>query len=98
MNSFLTMTIIYIISSIIIPLDDVIIDEDSCSNYNINNNSFLGLSLIILGVILLINTFLPIYFPELLSIIKYYSRKLITLWPVILIVLGIYLLINKDNK
>lgn len=97
-NSFLTMAIIYLISSAIIPLDDGIIEEDSTSNYNISNNSFLGISLIILGVILLVNTFLPIYFPELLSIIKYYSGKLIDLWPVILIVLGIYLLLDKYKK
>lgn len=92
------MTIIYIISTAIIPLDDGIIDEDSTPSYNVNNNSFLGISLIVLGAILLINTFLPLYFPELLSIIKYYGRKLIDLWPVILIVLGIYLLIGKDKK
>ena len=92
------MTILYIISSAIIPLDDGIIDEASTSNYNINNNYFLGTSLIILGSILLVNTFVPIYFPEFLSIIKFYVGKLIDLWPVILIVLGIYLLLDKNRK
>lgn len=92
------MTIIYIVFSAIIPLEDDIIEEGSIYNYKTNNSSFLGISLIVLGIILLINTFLPIYFPEILSMIKYYSRKLIDLWPVLLIILGIYLLVDNNKK
>ncbi|WP_408645650.1 PspC domain-containing protein [Tissierella creatinophila] len=96
-NAFLTLTIIYIVLSAIIPLEDDIIEEDSSSNYSTNNSSFLGISLIVLGIILLINTFLPVHFPQILSIIKYYSRKLIDFWPVLLIILGIYLLMDKNK-
>lgn len=92
------MTIIYIVFSAIIPLEDDIIEESSSYNYKINNSSFLGISLIALGIILLVNKFLPIYFPQVLSMIRYYSGKLIDFWPALLIILGIYLLMDKNKK
>ena len=96
-NSFSTMIIIYIAFTAIVPLENDIIEGDSNHTNKGNNNSFLGIGLIILGIILLTNNFLPIYFPQVLSLIKYYSRKLIDLWPVLFIILGIYLLMDKHK-
>lgn len=96
-SSFFTMTIIYILSSAIIPLESDIIEEEPSYSQNNDSNSFLGISLIVLGVILLANNFFPVYFPEILSAIRYYSRKLIDFWPVLFIILGIYLLLDKKN-
>ena len=96
-NSFFTMTLVYLVFTAIIPLDNDIIEEDDSYPNKSSNNSFLGIGLIILGIILLSNNLLPIYFPHFLSMIRSYSRRLINFWPVIFIVLGIYLLVDKNE-
>ena len=96
LGSFFNMTIIYILFTAIIPLETDLVDEES--NFNkVNNNSILGIVLIVLGILLLANNFLPFYFPELLSTIKYYISKLIDFWPLLFIILGIYLLMDKNK-
>lgn len=96
------MIFLYIIFSAIIPLEDDIIEEDYVgytNSYKANNNSFLGIALVVLGIVLLTFTLLPLYFPQFLHLLRYYISRLTDFWPVLLIVLGIYLLIEgKKNK
>ncbi len=94
-TSFLTMIILYIAASAIIPLGEDI-QEESFDSKN-NSNSFLGIILIIIGLVFLANNILPIYFPKVIYMIRYYIRKLIDFWPVLFIVLGVYLLMDRDK-
>ena len=72
--------------------------EGETYNSKNNNTFFLGISLIVLGIVFLANNFLPIYFPEILYIVRKYTRQLIDLWPVLFIILGIYLLVDTKKK
>ncbi len=94
-TSFLTMIILYIAASAIIPLGEDIQEENFDSKNN--SNSFLGIILIIIGLVFLANNILPIYFPKVIYMIRYYIRKLIDFWPVLFIVLGVYLLMDRDK-
>lgn len=96
LNSFMIMTMIYLVLSVIIPLED---EETINSNDSANSNSFLfGISLVFIGIILLANNLVPLYFPDLLAIIRMYSEKLIDFWPALLIILGIFILIDSNKK
>ena len=93
------MVFIYIAASYIIPIkNEFIVEEDGTASYYSNNSSFLGISLIVLGIILIIYTFLPVYFPALLINLRYYLNRIIKFWPVLLIVMGIYLLIDQNKN
>lgn len=90
------MAIIYIIFSAIIPVSDSK-TYDTSGNVK-TNSSLVGVSLILVGILLLFNNLSLLYFPEFFSIIKNYSRKLIDFWPILLVVLGIYLLVDTSSK
>lgn len=92
--------IIYGIASIIIPENNGVIYQDNNYNYNDisrdNSAIFIGVGLILLGIVLLAKIYLPpfnILFPNFRDII----RRITDLWPVLLIVLGVYV-IFKQNK
>lgn len=81
-----TFGIAYLVCGIIIPEDDGYIYQDE-NEIVPNNNTplFIGIGLIILGIYFLVK----LLYPQLLSFSKY--------WPVLLIILGIYILINSKN-
>jgi phage shock protein C len=83
-----TFGLAYLVCGFVIPEDDGYIYEDRF-NYTQNKNTplFFGIGLILLGVYLLIK----IIYPHLLSFSKY--------WPILLIILGIYILLsNRDEN
>ena len=85
----------YLICMLIIPEDNgVIYENDNNSSYNSGNNlpTFIGIALIILGAFLLLNILFPRFFHmfNMFNIIRY--------WPVLLIILGIYIIVKQKNK
>ena len=85
--SFGTMVIAYVICAIIIPEDDGYIYQDEQSNNRYRNTPLvMGIGLIILGLYLLAK----ILYPQLIDFSKY--------WPVLLIILGIYILANYNKS
>lgn len=91
--------IIYIISTIIIPEDDGIIYQDEFTNTKDNSVLFMGIGLIILGIVLLVRIYLPIIDVRIIPSINIAIKKILNLgWPVLLIVLGIYMLVNQKNN
>ncbi|MGN9165374.1 PspC domain-containing protein [Tissierellaceae bacterium HCP3S3_D8] len=91
--------IIYIISTIIIPEDDGIIYQDEFTNTKDNSVLFMGIGLIILGIVLLVRIYLPIIDVRIIPSINIAIKKILSLgWPVLLIVLGIYMLVNQKNN
>lgn len=92
--SFGTAFVVYLICSFIIPEDDGIIYSDDYNDRNekLRNNAplFIGLGLIIWGGFLLARIIFP-----------WFTLKLVNLWrfwPVLLILLGIYILINQKDR
>lgn len=91
--------IIYIISTMIIPEDDGIIYQDEFTNTKDNSVLFMGIGLIILGIVLLVRIYLPIIDVRIIPSINIAIKKILSLgWPVLLIVLGIYMLVNQKNN
>ena len=89
--SFGTLLLAYIVCSIVIPLDDnVIYQNDNESELKDNTPLLLGLGLILIGAYYLIRIFFPF-----LNNLFY---KLFKFWPILLIVLGIYIISNQNNK
>ncbi|WFA09424.1 PspC domain-containing protein [Tissierella sp. Yu-01] len=85
--SFGTMLIAYVICTIIIPEDDGYIYQDEKSeNHYRNTPLIMGIGLILLGVYLLAK----IIYPQLIDLSRY--------WPVLLIILGIYILANYNKS
>ena len=98
-NPFLSL-IIYGISSIIIPENDGVIYQD---DYNYNDKSrdnsavFIGVGLILLGIVLLARIYLPsfhVIFPN----FRYIIRRITDLWPVLLIVLGVFIVFKQRRN
>ncbi len=92
--SFGTAFVVYLICSFIIPEDDGFIYSDDYNDRNekLRNNAplFIGLGLIVWGGFLLARIIFP-----------WFTLKLVNLWrfwPVLLILLGIYVLINQRDK
>lgn len=85
--SFGTLGLAYLICGFIIPDDDgVIYQEGDFTTPNKNSSLLIGIGLLIVGSFLLIR----IIYPQIRSINKY--------WPILLIFLGLYILINNKNK
>lgn len=102
--SFGTAILVYFISSLVIPEDDGVIYHDSTDyneddnkekykrNEKIRNNTpiFIGLGLIVWGIFLLTKQIFPHIFHRMKYIWNY--------WPVLLILLGLYVIFQqKDN-
>lgn len=84
--SFGTAGIAYLISGVIIPEDDGYIYQDGDNpTPNKNNTLIVGIGLILLGSYLMIK----IINPRLLSFSRY--------WPVLLIILGLYIIFNHNK-
>ncbi len=92
--SFGTAFIIYLVCSFIIPEDDGIIYSDDYydSNEKLRNNTplLIGAGLIIWGSFMLARILFPWFTVRLASLWKF--------WPILLILLGIYILINQRDK
>ncbi len=58
----------------------------------------MGIGLILLGTVLLAKMFLPIIDIRIIPSIKMAVSKILNLWPALLIVLGVYILINQKNN
>lgn len=84
---FTTSIIIYLICGFIMPYDDGVIRQDdngeSTTSTNINNNLLIGGLLVLVGAFFLAREFIPNF----MSIMR--------LWPVLLIVAGIYVIFKK---
>ncbi|MDY0235143.1 MAG: PspC domain-containing protein [Gudongella sp.] len=89
MTSFGIFGVAYIVFGIVIPLE-----SSDGNNYQTetgsNNNTkiFIGLSLIIVGLYMVSNLLFPHF-----SILLY---RMLRFWPVLLIVLGLYVILKKD--
>lgn len=79
--------LLYLICGLIIPEDDGYVYQDGEQHPSSRNTTlFVGLGLIALGAYLMIK----ILYPHLLSFSRY--------WPVLLIVLGLYVIFNNNKK
>lgn len=92
--SFGTAFVVYLICSFIIPEDDGYIYSDDYyeRNEKLRNNTplFLGLGLIIWGAFLLTKIIFPWFTLKLVNIWRF--------WPALLILLGIYILVNQRDR
>lgn len=92
--SFGAIGLAYIICIIVIPEDNGVIYQDNDYNYNpkVNENTplFIGGGLILIGSYLIAKIFFPW--------IHISVRKLFRFWPVLLILLGIYILFNHQKE
>ena len=84
----MNMWLAYLVCGLVIPLEPIDDSDYEYRNNNTNTKIFVGLFLIIVGLYMLSN----LLFPH-LSIALY---KLIKFWPILLVVLGIYIIIKKD--
>lgn len=91
--SFGTAFIVYLACSLIIPEDDGVYNyDDYDDNKKIRHNTplFIGAGLIIWGGYLLARMLFPWFNLRFLNLWRY--------WPVLLIVLGVYILFNQRDK
>lgn len=91
--------IIYGLASVIIPEDDGVIYQDHSYDSRTNDNSriFIGIGLILLGALLLARMYIPnfnLIFPS----FRYIIRRIVDFWPVLLIVLGFYVIFNQKKN
>lgn len=93
-----TFLLFYIIATVIVPEDDGIIINDNKEYESSNTPLFLGGGLIIFGSILLAERFLPSFHFNIFSSLRFILARITNLWPVLLIVLGIYIITNRNNK
>lgn len=82
----------YLICALIIPEDDgVIYQDDMTSSFNIGNTPiFIGLALIVFGGFRLIKNIRPQLALRFIRLGRY--------WPILLILLGLYIIYNQKNK
>ena len=80
----------YLICALIIPEDDGIIYQDEEADTKNNTAIFIGIAMIILGVITLSKNIWPQFTHILRNIGRY--------WPALFIVFGIYIIINQLNE
>lgn len=98
-NIFLAL-VAYGIAAAIIPADDVIYQDSDNSYYSTakdNSAIFVGVGLIALGLVFLVRIFMPslhILFPNFRHII----RTIRDLWPVLLILLGVFIIVNQKKN
>lgn len=89
--SFGTFIIAYIACVVIIPEEDGVIYQDDKNNrYSENTPLFIGGGLILLGTYLLAKVIFPWF--------NFRIRQLFRFWPVLLILLGIYILFNRNDR
>lgn len=91
--SFGTIGFAYLICALIIPEDNgVIYQDDNDAHYQINENVplFIGGGLVLIGSYLIAKIFFPWIHISLKNIFKF--------WPVLLILLGIYIIINHNKE
>lgn len=91
--------IVYGIAAIIIPEDDGVLYQDYDGNHQSKDNSviFIGVGLIVLGAVLLARIYLPsfsIIFPN----FRHFIRSITDFWPVLLILLGIFVIFNQKKN
>lgn len=99
LNSSTPFVFIYIICAIIIPADDgIFYHDDSRSTPKDNSPLFLGIGLIVVGLVFLTRTLLSSYNLRLFHQINRVFRQLVDFWPVLLIVLGILIITNQKNN
>ena len=93
---FFSSSIIYVVCSIIIPYGkpityesnedyDIIYEDDHGDNIGDNNSKLIGLLLVIIGLFFLAREFVPNFI------------NVFRLWPVLLIIAGIYVIFNKRD-
>ena len=83
----------YLICALIIPEDDGIIHQngyETSSTHTGNTTVFLGIALIVVGGFMLAKIIWPQFAFRFVNIFKY--------WPLLLIILGVYILYNQKNK
>lgn len=83
----------YLICALIIPEDDGVIyqNENKSSGVNTNNTSiFIGLALVIVGGFMLAKIIWPQFAFKFINVFRY--------WPLLLIILGLYIIYNQRNK
>lgn len=81
----------YLICALIIPEDDGVIYQDDNAGPDTSNTSFfIGIALVVFGGIMLAKIVWPQFAFRIANIGKY--------WPVLLIVFGIYIIINQINR
>lgn len=83
----------YLICALIIPEDDGVIyqNENKSSGVNTNNTSiFIGLALVIVGGFMLTKIIWPQFAFKFINVFRY--------WPLLLIILGLYIIYNQRNK
>lgn len=98
LGSPLNLTLLYIIAALIIPSDEgIIYSENSSSSSNGNTGRIIGVGLIVLGIFFLLQNFLPIINLRIIPQLNAIFRSLFNFWPLLLIVLGVYI-IYKDRK
>lgn len=91
LSSFGIFGVAYLVGGLVIPLEsteDENYEYSTTTNNNKNSKLFIGLALIVVGLYMVSN----LIFPH-LSITIY---RLIKFWPVLLIVLGLYIILKKD--
>lgn len=89
--------ILYIASTVIIPVDTGII-EASTSEQNANTPFFLGVTFIIVGISFLLRIIFPAFQFNIFYQLRMLIRKVSNLWPILLVILGIYLIANNDKE
>lgn len=89
--SFGTFGIAYLVCGVVMPEDDGIIHQDD-ENYgtNENTNLFIGIGLVLMGLFLLARIIFPRF--------SFTIRQALRYWPVLLILLGLYILFNHKNE
>ena len=99
LGSTSTFFIVYIIANIIIPKDDgIIYDSNNPKGSQDNTIVFMGMGLILLGSYLLLKKFLPAFNIIFIPGISAIFRQAFQFWPILLIVLGIYVIFNQRKQ
>lgn len=90
-TSFGTFGLAYLICGIVIPEDDGFIESGTqAANSKDNGRLLIGIALVLVGGLMLAKILFPWF--------SYSLRKIVELWPALLIVLGVYILINKKSN
>ncbi len=88
LTSFGTFGLAYLICGIVIPEDDGYIEsETQASTGKDNGRLLIGIALVLAGAFMLARIVFPWF--------SYSLRRIIEFWPALLIVLGVYILLNK---
>ncbi len=86
----------YFLAAMIIPVDKGIIYQDDSAR-NSNTTVFMGISLILVGSYLTLKRIYPEFSFNFLTNFRILLARITGFWPILLIVLGIYLLLNNNR-